>query len=270
MPLFNNKWSQTGNTITSKNSSDVITTGALRVGTGSFVAGVGRIYITATQGLLITAGTGSVYDLLLTDRAGNAVLRLAPGSPLVEFNTAGDTLISGNNGALATTAVTGFLYIPRMAGVPTGVPTNAAYPYTPTVHDTTNNRIYFYNGAWVGTERSLAGVYSPTRSAEANILGSVSMTEAQYMRVGNTVTVSGRFTADPVLTATATSFEIDLPVASNLGAAEDAAGVAFCGSIAGMGAEVIGSAANNTAKIQWLASDINSQTWSYTFTYQII
>lgn len=115
-----------------------------------------------------------------------------------------------------------------------------------------------------------SGVYTPTRSAEANMDANVTMTEAQYMRVGNTVTVSGRFTADPTLTATTTSFEITLPVASNIGAAEDAAGVAFCGAIAGMGAAVIGVVANDTAKISWVSSDVTSQLWSYTFSYQVI
>lgn len=115
-----------------------------------------------------------------------------------------------------------------------------------------------------------AGVYTPTRSAEANLDANVTMTEAQYLRVGNTVTVSGRFTADPTTTLTATSFEITLPVASNIGAAEDVAGVAFCGAIASQGAEIIGVAANDTAKVQWVATDATSQTWSYTFTYQVI
>ena len=115
-----------------------------------------------------------------------------------------------------------------------------------------------------------AGVYTPTRSAEANMDANVTMTEAQYLRVGNTVTVSGRFTADPTLTATATSFEITLPVASNIGAVEDLAGVAFCGTIAGMGAEIIGVVANDTAVVQWVASDITSKTWSFTFSYQAI
>lgn len=115
-----------------------------------------------------------------------------------------------------------------------------------------------------------SGTYSPTRSAEVNMDANVTMTQAQYMRVGDTVTVSGRFTANPTLTATATSFEIDLPVASNIGAAEDCAGTAFSGSIAGQGAEIIGSVANNTAVIQWVAGDVTSQLWSYTFTYQVI
>jgi len=115
-----------------------------------------------------------------------------------------------------------------------------------------------------------AGVYTPTRSAEANMDSNVTMTEAQYMRVGNTVTVSGRFTADPTTPATTTSFEITLPVASNIGAAEDVAGVAFCGNIAGQGAEIIGVAANDTAKIQWKAGDVTSQTWSFILNYQVL
>lgn len=131
------------------------------------------------------------------------------------------------------------------------------------------------SGTWhiIGDYRGitlLSGTYTPTRSAEANMDSNVTMTEAQYMRVGNTVTVSGRFTADPTLAATATSFEITLPIASNIGAAEDVAGVAFCGSIAAQGAEVIGVAANDTAKVQWQSGDITSQTWSYTFTYAVI
>ena len=114
------------------------------------------------------------------------------------------------------------------------------------------------------------GVYTPTRSAEANLDANVTPSEAQYMRVGNTVTVSGRFTADPTLTATATSFELTLPVSSNIGAVEDAAGVAFCGTIAGMGAAITGSVANNTAVFTWVASDVTSQSWSYTYSYQVI
>jgi len=138
-------------------------------------------------------------------------------------------------------------------------------------HDSSANILASVTAAGNATFANiLSGTYTPTRSAEANMDANVTMTEAQYMRVGNTVTVSGRFTADPTLTATTTSFEITLPVASNIGAVEDVAGVAFCGNIAAMGAEVIGVVANDTAKIQWKASDVTSQVWSFTFSYQVI
>lgn len=115
-----------------------------------------------------------------------------------------------------------------------------------------------------------SGTYTPTRSAEANLDSNVTMSQAQYLRVGSVVTVSGRFTADPTLAATTTSFEGTLPVASNIGAAEDVAGMAFCGNIAAQGAEIIGVAANDTFKVQWKAGDVTSQTWSYAFVYRVI
>ena len=115
-----------------------------------------------------------------------------------------------------------------------------------------------------------AGTYTPTRSAEANLDANVTMFEAQYLRVGATVTLSGRFTADPTLTATATSFEMTLPIASNIGAVEDLAGVAFCGAIAGMGAQISGSVANNTMVVAWISSDVTAQSWSFTAVYQVI
>lgn len=117
---------------------------------------------------------------------------------------------------------------------------------------------------------TVAGVYTPTRSAEANHDANATMSEAQYLRVGNTVTVSGRFTFNPTLAATATSFEMTLPIASNIGAVEDLAGVAFCGAVAGMGASIVGSVANNTAVVSWVSSDVNSQVWSYHLSYQVI
>lgn len=114
-----------------------------------------------------------------------------------------------------------------------------------------------------------AGTYTPTRSAESNLDSNVTATEAQYLRLGATVTVSGQFTADPTA-AGAASFELTLPVASNLGAVEDLAGVAFAAGVAGQGAAILGSVANNTAVVSWTAADTTSKAWSYTFTYQVI
>jgi hypothetical protein len=121
----------------------------------------------------------------------------------------------------------------------------------------------------VFTALAYSGTYTPTRSAEVNMDSNVTMTAAHWSRVQDEVTVSGRFTADPTAGATA-SFEITLPIASNIGAAEDASGVAFCGAIAGQGAAIYGVAANDTALIEWVAVDLTSQIWSYIFSYRII
>lgn len=115
-----------------------------------------------------------------------------------------------------------------------------------------------------------SGTYLPTRSLEVNLDSNVSVSVAQYARVGDVVGVSGLFAADPTLTATATSFELSLPVASNFGGVYDLAGTAFCGAIAGQGAQVVSSITSNTAAITWVSGDITAQIWSYHYTYRVI
>ena len=115
-----------------------------------------------------------------------------------------------------------------------------------------------------------SGTYTPTRSAEVNQDANAVPSLAQYMQVSNTVTVSGSFTANPTTTTTATSFEMTLPVASNIGAVVDVGGVAVAGGIASMSAAISGSIANNTAVVSWIATDVTLQTWYYTFTYRVI
>lgn len=51
--------------------------------------------------------------------------------------------------ALATTAVAGFFFIPSCAGTPTGVPANFTAGRVALVFDSTNNKLYAYDGAWI-------------------------------------------------------------------------------------------------------------------------
>ena len=115
-----------------------------------------------------------------------------------------------------------------------------------------------------------SGVYSPTAVNVANLDATPSLSECQYLRVGSTVTVSGIATVNPTAPATLTQLGIPLPIASNIGAAEDCAGVAFASGIAGLGAAIIGDAANNRAEMDWISGDVTNQTMSFTFTYQVI
>jgi len=114
-----------------------------------------------------------------------------------------------------------------------------------------------------------SGTYTPTASAATNLDSTPTMTQAQYMRVGNVVTVSGSFTADPTTTTLATAFEISLPVASDIRDPFEVAGTAVCGNIVSMCGDISGRPTPNTARVVWKATDVTSQTWSYQFTYLV-
>jgi hypothetical protein len=59
-------------------------------------------------------------------------------------------IILGYQAALATSATKGFVYIPSMAGQPTGTPADTYTGQVPLVYDTTNNKLWVYNSGWKG------------------------------------------------------------------------------------------------------------------------
>ena len=60
------------------------------------------------------------------------------------------TLIAGagNTAALATTATTGFAFLPKVNGVPTGVPTGVPAGYLAFAYDYADHKFYVYDGGW--------------------------------------------------------------------------------------------------------------------------
>lgn len=113
------------------------------------------------------------------------------------------------------------------------------------------------------------GTYTPTLTNVANLDASTAF-QCQWSRVGSAVTVSGRVDVDPTLTATSTQLGISLPVASNLGATEDCAGVAAASGIAGQVSAIRGDAVNDRAEMIWVASDVTNQPMYFTFQYEVI
>lgn len=113
---------------------------------------------------------------------------------------------------------------------------------------------------------SSSGSYTPTVTGPVNIAASTSF-DAQWLRVGNVVTVSGRLSA----TATAIGaarLTITLPVASNLAATEQCAGTAAgADSVAGA---VFADAAGDRAFLQYNAPDTAARNFWFSFTYRVI
>ena len=92
---------------------------------------------------LIATGTINIATSLYingapTEGGDNAAIWVASG----------DVVLAGA-GALATNATTGFVHIPTCAGTPTGVPANTPTGAAALVFDSTNNKLYVYDGGWV-------------------------------------------------------------------------------------------------------------------------
>lgn len=131
---------------------------------------------------------------------------------------------------------------------------------------TTNGRLT--DSSFTSTNLT-SGTYTPALTNVANLDASTAY-QCQYIRVGNTVTVSGKVDVDPTAAATPTQLGISLPIASNIGGSEDCAGAGVSPGVAGQCMAIIGDAANNRAELSWVSGDTTNQATYFTFTYQVI
>lgn len=128
------------------------------------------------------------------------------------------------------------------------------------------------SGATAAAQRTtlglVSGTYTPTLFNTTNIAASTAY-QCQYLQLADMVMVSGKVDADPTA-AVATVLGMSLPVASNLGAAEDCAGTGCAPGIAGQSAAILGDVANDRATLQWIAVDVSNQSWYFQYLYQVI
>lgn len=67
------------------------------------------------------------------------------------FDKYANVLFGDGTAAKATTATDGFLMIPTCAGPPTGTPAHLYNSSVPIIYDSTNNKLYVYDGSWLAT-----------------------------------------------------------------------------------------------------------------------
>lgn len=113
-----------------------------------------------------------------------------------------------------------------------------------------------------------AGTYTPTLTNVTNVTSSTTYV-CQWMRVGNIVTVSGKVKIEPTATS-AVELGMSLPVASNFVAEEECGGTAASQVASTTPVRILGDATNNRASFQFVAGTTSDDSYSFTFTYQII
>jgi hypothetical protein len=112
------------------------------------------------------------------------------------------------------------------------------------------------------------GVTTPTATSVSNCSSS-SATPAQWLRVGNSVTVSGTVTTTVTTAATLTIVDVSFPVASAITDYYQCIGWSMTGSNVIHGS-VQGNTTNDRAQIIFTPSTTGSQTVSYQYTYRIL
>ena len=117
-----------------------------------------------------------------------------------------------------------------------------------------------------------SGTYTPTGTAVANV-SIQTPRQAQWLRVGNVVTVTGSVNITPTAAgSTATVLGLSLPIPSNFASTEDCAGVAIQGSASAQtsGAVVQGDTVNDRASLGFFSLTTAGNEWSYTYSYEIL
>lgn len=110
--------------------------GTINTGSSIWVNGQIRLHDDGTDSFIYGGATRGTGLVKLVATGGGVAANI---SSLASF-------IVGS-AALNTNATDGFLYIPSCAGTPTGTPTSFTGRF-PLVIDSTNHKLYFYDGSW--------------------------------------------------------------------------------------------------------------------------
>lgn len=115
----------------------------------------------------------------------------------------------------------------------------------------------------------VSGTYTPTLTNSTNIDASTART-CQYMRIGDVVVVSGNLDIDTTAASVSTVLRLTLPIASNLTAINQCAGVGQSPAIFGYCAEISGDTTLDVAVLQFTnGTNTGNNRWSFIFQYQI-
>lgn len=133
----------------------------------------------------------------------------------------------------------------------------------------TSSQYLMADGSVSTASAGSSGTYTPTITAVSNVASSTS-NQAQYMRVGNVVTVSGYIEVDPTSGSTPTEFRLSLPVATSWSMGSNKAGGVMAGIDGAAVGTIYADVATDTVTFRYTSSASGSNMGiSFTFTYLI-
>lgn len=112
------------------------------------------------------------------------------------------------------------------------------------------------------------GTYTPTVSNGTN-LDSVTPEECTYLRVGSSIWVFGVLVADPTSVGPLSTFELELPVASNFASTGNCGGTISAVAIE-QGGGIYANTTNDTAEFSFKAASASAATMTFQFGYRVI
>lgn len=126
---------------------------------------------------------------------------------------------------------------------------------------------YLWNGTGGQFE---SGTFTPTLTNTTNVAASTAYL-CTYVRVDNTVTISGRVDIDPTSASSNTVLGMTIPIPSAFTTANQAGGVAFSSVSVSDGAAILSDATNDRLTIQYICTtDVTNHAYYFTVTYQRI
>ena len=118
-----------------------------------------------------------------------------------------------------------------------------------------------------------SGTYTPTQVSTNTNVAAVTYSACQYMRVGNTVTVSGQISIDPTLAVTNTVVLMSLPIASSFSATRQLGGTGLSTSVVNYAAQAamfFADSTNDCVEIRLNPVSASAVAYAFSFTYQVI
>lgn len=276
------------------NASFTITSGSAVLGTAT--TGVGGRFInnSATNPSLFVTNIGAASIATFDNGSGASVSITQPGG------------ISGNNFSISSSGA----YIGSTGVFSSFIRSNTPQNNTPTIAFNNSNYEYIGSGTFYGfrqaTDNSFnidmynsgtpinafkitqtgaatfsgnisaanltSGTYTPTLTNGANVASSTAY-NAQYIRVGNVVTVWGTMNIDAISDTTPTVIGISVPIASNFANITDLNG--YCNPSLANGADnaraqVYANTSSDYAEFSFTSPSASDFKYSFSFTYEIL